>query len=279
MFVHHSRYLKFKALQAWWPQSATAVQPLLQQAPVVMLWQCPEKLVPAFRRWTFFTRPFHTPLIDLTRSEAELQQRLEPKSCRYEIRKAQKLDCTILLNEELDSARKLLNASIRRLQYRNELGEQQWRELHADHDVFLIKWQGAAVVVHVLLRHPPARTRLVLSGSEDRAQERFRGMVGPANRLLHWHEFLHYKAAGYQTYDFGGCELDPRATEYPITPFKLSFGAEVTSEPMLYMAGNPSLRLMLRGLAATRSTLRRAPWPEAWLKAVRSHPRLGAWTR
>jgi hypothetical protein len=279
MFVHDSRYLKFKALQAWWPQNVAAVQPLLKQAPVVMLWQCPETLVPEFRRWTFFTRPFHTPLIDLTRSEAELQKRLEPKSCRYEIRKAQKLGCTILCNQELESGLRLLNDSIRRLQYRSELSDQQWRGLQADHDIFLIQWQGTPVVVHVLLRHPPNRTRLVLSGSEDRHQERFRGIVGPANRLLHWHEFLHYQAAGYRFYDFGGCDVDPKAPEYPITAFKLSFGAEPVSEPMLYLAGNPGLRLALRGLAATRNTLRQIPWPETWLHAVRSHPRLSTWIR
>jgi hypothetical protein len=53
VFVHKSRYLKFDAMQVWWPQSVEAVAPLLGRAPVVMLWQCPTALTGAFRPWTF----------------------------------------------------------------------------------------------------------------------------------------------------------------------------------------------------------------------------------
>lgn len=279
MFVHNSAYLRFRALQVWWPESLEAVRPLLEQAPVVMLWQCPEALAPEFRRWAFFARQFHTPLIDLTRSETELQQKLEPKSCRYEIRKAQKLECRISLNEETDDARLLLNDSIRRLRYRSELSPNQWKGLLADHDIFLCRWQGTPVVVHEVLRDFPGRARLILSGSEDRGQERFRGVLGPVNRLLHWHEILHYQAAGYRRYDFGGCELDKDSPEYPITQFKLSFGAEIVTERMIYLAKDPALRLFLRGLSTTRNVLRKVPWPETWLQAVRTNLKLGSFFR
>jgi len=279
MISHGSRYLKFRALQVWWPQSVAQVRPLLNQAPVVMLWQCPATLQPDFQRWTFFTRTFHTPLIDLAPTEAELLQKLEAKSCRYEIRKAQKWECAITVNEATDAGRLLLNESIRRLQYRSELSPAQWAELQADHDIFLCRHQGTPVVVHVLLRDFPGRARLLLSGSADRALEQFRGIVGPANRLLHWHEILHYQQAGYQFYDLGGCDVDPHAPEYPITQFKLSFGATVVAEPMMYLARNPALRLLLRGLAATQTGLRKVRWPDRWLKFVKTNARVGSWFR
>jgi hypothetical protein len=275
MFVHKSKYLKFEALQAWYPPSVKDVDPLLDQAPVVMLWQCPEALAQEFRPWIFRSKPFHTPLIDLTCTEEDLWQKLEAKSCRYEIRKAQKMDCVISVNEDQEAARILINDSIRRGKYRDELSETAWQALLPDHDIFMCRWQGSPVVVHVLLRDFPGRARLLLSGTEDRSHERFRGILGPANRLLHWQELLAYKAKGFSFYDFGGCVLDKEASEYSITQFKLSFGAEIKTEPHLYLAKAPSLRAFLKLGAFVRSTLRKLPWPEAWIRTLKTKPQLG----
>lgn len=280
MFVHSSQYLQWPALQVWWPERVAAIEPLLTQTPVVMLWQCPEALVEEFQPWLFRRRGFQTPLVELGHSEEELWQNLEPKSCRYEVRKAQKWDCVITLNEETDVGRLLLNDSIRRLQYRTELSVTQWQELRADHDIFICRWQGTPVAVHVLLRDFPGRARLLLSGSEDRTQEQFRAAVGPANRLLHWHELQHYRKQGFRFYDFGGCSFaDKSSPEYAISQFKMSFGGTVVTEPMLYLAGNPALRLALQGLAGTREALQEIPWPESWLQRLRQMPKLGRWFR
>jgi lipid II:glycine glycyltransferase (peptidoglycan interpeptide bridge formation enzyme) len=218
--------------------------------------------------------PFRTPLIDLSRSEEQLWQKLEPKSCRYEIRKAQKTDCVISLNEKTDAARLLINDSIRRLQYRAQLDQNEWQALLPDHDVFLCRWQGIPVAAHVILRDRPGRARLLLSGGADRGDERLRAVIGPCNRLLHWHELRHYKAEGFHIYDFGGGDLDKKSPHYWNTQFKLSFGGEVVAEPILYLAKNPALRALLRLRSTARNALRKVPWPDAWLKAVRTRPKL-----
>jgi hypothetical protein len=254
----------------------------MDAVPVVMLWQCPESLVKEFRPWVFRTRPFYTPLIDLSRSEEELLQKLEPKSCRYEVRKAQKLGCVITVNEDIEAARLLMNRSIQQMQYRGPIGEGEWQALLKDHDIFLIKWQDHPVAVHVLTKDFPGRARLLLSATEDRSNERFRTVAGPANRLLHWHEIQSYKAQGYKFYDLGGCD-DPAGPKtsptYSISQFKLSFGAEVVSEPMLYLTRKPGLRMFLKSMAAVRNGLKRIPWPQSWLKALRSRPKLGQFFR
>jgi len=275
MFVHQTKYFKLAGVQVWFPQRVEDVGPILDQAPVVMLWQCPANLVREFNPWVFRSRPFHTPLIDLTRSEEELWNELETKSCRYEIRKAQKMDCVVSLNEEIEAARLLINDSIRRLRYRHQMDEEQWQALLPDHDIFLCRWQGTPVAVHVLLRDFPGRARLLLSGSEDRANQRFRGIVGPSNRLLHWYELKNYKARAFHLYDFGGCDAPKASPPSSISQFKLSFGGEVVAEPILYLAENPALRTVLRGLGYARNALRRMPWPESWLQAVRTTPKLG----
>ena len=55
-----------------------------------------------------------------------------------------------------------------------------------------------------------------------------RNLLGRANRLLHWQDMLHFKAAGLLLYDFGGwspIKDDPHLQG--INRFKESFGGEV----------------------------------------------------
>ncbi len=272
-------FLRPGSILAWWPQSVPAVTWLLGQAPIVVLWQCPAALARELRPWVFRCRPFQTPLIDLTRTEEDLWQGLEAKSCRYEVRKAQKMGCVVSRNENNEEARLLLNDSIRRLRYGAELGQERWQEMLAGHDIFLCRWQGKPLVAHAILRDRPGRARLLVSGGVDRGDERFRGAVGPANRLLHWHELLYDKAEGYRFYDFGGCELNKESAQYRITQFKLSFGGEVVEEPIIYMAKNPALRGFFYGIDSIRRVLRQIPWPDAWVQVLRTRPKLLSWLR
>ncbi len=278
MFVHQTKYFKLAGMQVWFPQSVQEVRPYLDQAPVVILWQCPAPLVEEFRPWIFRTRPFHTPLIDLTPTEEQLVQKLHRTSCRKEVRQAQEMGLVVTRNEDTGAAHRLINESIRRLRYRDEVSEKAWAALLPEHDVFLCQWQGLPLAAHVMLPDRPGRARPILSGTADRTDERVRGMIGHANRFLHWREVLYYKAEGFRYYDFGGCSpanTDKASPEYAITQFKLSFGVEVVEEPMLYLAKHPGLRAILRGLGDARNALRRMPWPDSWLQAVRTTPKLG----
>jgi hypothetical protein len=276
MFVQKGRYAGAQAMVAWWPQTVQDVIPLFDQAPVVILWQCPSDLAPQLGAWVFQSAPFRTPLLDLSPPEEQLWRGLDAKSCRYEVRKAQQMDCVISLNEPSDTARLLINESIRRLSYRAELSQDEWQALLPNHDVFLGRWQGFPLAAHVLLRDPRRRARLLLSGSADRSSERFRKTVGPANRLLHWHELLHYKAGGYGLYDFGGCAPEKESPFYLISQFKLSFGGKIVEEPMVYLARNPALRALLRARAAAQRAVRKIPWPKPWIRTLRASPRLAA---
>jgi hypothetical protein len=272
-------YLKGGSIMVWWPQSVQDVTAFLNQAPIVVLRQCPAAMVPELRPWVFRCQSFQTPLIDLARTEQELWQDLEAKSCRYEIRKAQKMDFTISRNETGDDARRLVNDSIRRLRYRAELSEDEWQALLPADDIWLCRWQGIPLAAHVLMRDHPGRARLLLSGSADRGDEHFHRAVGPGNRLLHWQELQYYKAEGYRFYDFGGCDLNRDSRRYRNTQFKLSFGGQVVEEPTIHLAKNPALRGYHLGLGLVRKSVRRIPWPETWLQVFRTRPRLLTWLR
>jgi hypothetical protein len=273
------KYLNWDAMTVWWPESAQVVRRFLDEASVVILWQCPESFLPELRPWIFHKRQFHTPLINLSRPQEQLWQDCDPKSCRYEIRKAQKLDCAISCNEDPEAARLLLNDSIRRLHYTTEITPTRWQGMLPQHDVFLCRHQRVPLAAHVILRDPPKRARLLMSGTVDRHDARFRNSVGPCNRLLHWHELCHYQSQGFSTYDFGGCDLDKQAAAWPISQFKLSFGGEITPEPMLYLTRKPALRSGLRLFCAARSALRAIPLPEGLIRAIKARPRLSSFLR
>lgn len=276
MVVFDFQYLSFKALQVWWPESVGAVYDLLDKSPIVLLWQCPKVMVEQLQPYAFRIRPFWTPLVDLSLSEDVLWRQLDRTSCRQEISRAQKMGATILHNEEMESARLLINESIRRLGYRSELGPAQWQELFPRHEVFLCKWQGTPVTADVILPDHPRRARPVVRGTVDRGDPRYHKVVGPLNRLMHWAEFQHYKVKGFRYYDFGGCDVDKNSPTYPITLFKLSFGCEVVEEPMVFLAKNPILRTTLRTTANVRSLLQKTPWSAGVVRTIKKHPRLAS---
>jgi len=85
---------------------------------------------------------------------------------------------------------------------------------------------------------------------------------------------MDYKAKGVLIYDFGGFNPDKDSSEYSIGQFKLSFGAQVVSEPILYLARNPVVRLRLRIFSVLRNLLKGLPWPENLRRVVRTHPQL-----
>jgi hypothetical protein len=126
------------------------------------------------------------------------------------------------------------------------------------------------------MRDYPGRAKLLFSATADRSIESLRPFIGACNRLLHWHELQHYKALGYHYYDFGGCTFDKRLPDYSITQFKLSFGGKVAAEPTIFLAKNKRLRIILRSLAIFQTAIRGFPWPESWLKAVRTRPKLAS---
>jgi len=280
MYVHRTQYLKFAATQIWYPQTVQDILPFFDQTPVVILWQCPLGLVSELEEWIFRTKPFQTPLIDLTPTEDQLRQNLHRTSCRKEVRQAEEMGLVVTRNENTEAARLLINDSIRRLRYRTEVSESAWQALLPDHDVFLCCHQEVPLAAHVMLPDRPGRARPILSGTADRNDPRVRDKVGHGNRLLHWREILYYKSAGYRFYDFGGCAFDDKKSpEYAISQFKMSFGAHVVEEPMLYLAKNPALHLALKGIGGARSALREIPWPESWIQRVRTLPKLGQWFR
>jgi lipid II:glycine glycyltransferase (peptidoglycan interpeptide bridge formation enzyme) len=84
---------------------------------------------------------------------------------------------------------------------------------------------GEALVWHAyVVAGKTAQLQYTGSCFRDRDNE-YRAVVGRANRWLHWHDMLEFKAMGLQRYDWGGLFEDESAPERAgINRFKKEFG-------------------------------------------------------
>ncbi len=254
MLVVPDRFFGLKALQVWYPDDAESVLAQLKLAPVVTAMQCGPAVAERLEPFAFRSRDFHTLIMDLTMSEEQLWERLEKKTCRYQLNKAKKLNPTVTVNEHLDAAHGLFDAFFRRRKFRPPLSRTEWRRITAHCDVFVAHLDGQPTAAHVIMPDQP-RVRALMSATVDRAESTARAAASALNRHLHWHEFNHYRARGFTAYDFGGIVVDENAPEYAITEFKMTFNGARESHNILRLAGNPLLRVLLRGFQSGRERM------------------------
>ena len=238
------------SLEVWWPDGPESVLALLTQCPLVTVHGCPDDTAAALEEHSFRRKSTCTLLFDLTVPTAELWRGLRRKSCRQDINKALRRAPDIVVNADTDAVFRLINQHIRRKGYRAALSRPEWDRILSHGDVFSIWCEGILIAAHAVLVDWPTRARATIGGEIEPTDPRFLGMIGPMNRLLHWHEMNHYKHHGVHHYDFGGLVLDHASPFYDITRFKLSFGGEPVSENVLQLWRGATGRRLLRELAA-----------------------------
>jgi hypothetical protein len=245
------RFTVLSAAQLWWPDSAAEVVPIMRTVAVTTVRQCDHRVADDLAPFAFRKKPAPTAVVDLTATEEELWQRLDRKSCRYEIRKGRELDSEITRNEDSERARELINAHRQRTRYARLISSTDWTRLQEYVDVFVVAYEGITVAAHVVLVDK-SRARLLLSATTHRADAVDTRLVGRLNRVLHWHELMYYKHCGVAQYDFGGVE-DRSSAVYSVSQFKLSFGGDVVDEMTLALAAHAPLRLLLRAASRSRA--------------------------
>ncbi len=244
MLVIEDRYLGRAALQAWFATDAEAVVALTRRAPFVTAMQCTAAVADRVAALAFRDRAFHTLLIDLSAGEAAWWERMERKTCRYQLRKALNLPCAAVVNARDDEALALINDHIARHPYRAPLGAREWRRMRAHADLHAIDHDGRLVAAHLILRDADRVAALVSATVERIGDDR--GLAGALNRLLHWRELHHYAALGVRWYDFGGIVLEEDSPLAPISRFKRGFGGDEVHERIVRICANPLVRTALR---------------------------------
>jgi hypothetical protein len=182
-----------------------------------------------------------TSVIDLTQEPDSILGGMDAKSCRYEIRRAEKLGerLTLQRNDAVaaDDFRRLLEGLIEHTRHVRPPSRRRYEQYRAVSDIAVAYVDGTPVAGHLVARSADARrARLVFSASVRHEPGELQKLSGPVNRWLHWQELLLYRQEDYLAYDFGG--VNPRSS---IGRFKLSFGGEIERGTNVVLAGSLSV--------------------------------------
>jgi hypothetical protein len=174
----------------------------------------------------------HTTCIDLTRGLDELEAAMDKKSCRYEIRKAQKIRDQLQLGkaerpEEVEQFLGLYNSFVEAKGHARPLTPSRLADYMKTSDIWGLSMNGKLCCGHLLVRDEYSkRLRLIFSATTRLNGGEEAKLCGALNRLLHWSEIEHYKSTGWAIYDFGGIGDGTDS----IARFKLSFGGDHVEE-------------------------------------------------
>jgi hypothetical protein len=187
--------------------------------------------------------PFLTSFIDLTMSPEALLAAMDAKSCRYEIRKAEKLGGRIEVRSNNSAVYSdffdLYNRFVLRNKHTRPMSLRRFEAYVSASDVFIAYFDSSPVCGHLMIRDDTnGRAGLVFSATVRRENQTL--SIGPLNRFLHWHEIKEYKTRGFGIYDFGGIgEMAPS-----VASFKSSFGGRPILENSYLVAGGLSRMAM-----------------------------------
>jgi hypothetical protein len=161
---------------------------------------------------------------------------MKRKSCRYEIRRAEKMLRRVAIEIGSDKANHDFLGVYNDFACAKGLPalSVSWIQEHSAHcETLVLYLAGEPLCSHLLLRDPQASiVRLLYSGSRRLESPEHAAACGALNRYLHWHEMQHYYTQGFMTFDFGGVG-QPES----ITRFKLSFGGTVLIQHFYLLSG------------------------------------------
>lgn len=174
--------------------------------------------------------------INLSAGPEAVLKGMQRKSCRYEIRRAEKMLARVAMEIGTEKANrdflKVYNGFTRakglpRLRSRSI-------QVHSAHcETFVLYLDGQPLCGHALLRDSETGiVRLLYSGSRRLESPEQSAACGALNRYLHWHEIQRYCAQGFRTFDFGGL-----GRPESISRFKLSFGGAVRPQHFYLLSG------------------------------------------
>jgi hypothetical protein len=228
-------FLRYR--KVWFPKREAALQISQSMRPndVVRLFAASSDL--GTLRGLVRHRQGLTAFLDLSGGPEAVLKGMKKKSCRYEIRRAEKMLDRVRI--EINSSRACrdfltLYNDFAKAKGLPKLPASWFREYVTHGEALVLYLEEEPLCCHLLLCDPDGGTvRLVFSGSRRLETPGEAAACGALNRYLHWHEIQRYHAQGIVNFDFGGI----RSSEDPISRFKLSFGAVVVPEHYYLLGG------------------------------------------
>jgi GNAT acetyltransferase-like protein len=210
-------------------------------------------------------RQLRTTYVDLSGGPEEILKGMKKKSCRYEIRRAERMLGEVEIETGSSKAQRdflALYNDFARAKRLPRFSPLQLREYSAHAQTLVLYFQGQPLCCHLLLRDRESSiVRLLYSGSRRLHTAEDAAACGALNRYLHWHELQRYHAQGFATFDFGGI----RDADDPISRFKLSFGGAAIVEHYCLLSGTEWVarlgNLVYEKLRVGRAALKRTAPP------------------
>ncbi|MGD0784735.1 MAG: hypothetical protein ABR969_02865 [Sedimentisphaerales bacterium] len=201
-----------------------------------------------------------TSIINLGCSQEELWQNLDPKSCRYEIRKVLKMldegqNLQVKDESDIEKFLVLANNYIIEKGYSNPLTLNHFTR-YLDYncgELLTVYYENKLLVGNFYIKDYPSRVRLLYSFNNRFEDKNIQQLSGAFTRYLHWYAMIErYKKQGFHSYDMGGVDLAPDAPTHGISKFKLSFGGKVVEEDNYVFVRN---RLIEKAYKALRKII------------------------
>lgn len=182
----------------------------------------------------FVKRKGTTAWIDLRRNLTELFSSFK-SNVRNEIRRAERDGCVVEYSQDYVSFVAFYNAFSHKKEALDSISVSQV-DKYANGLVSAVKLGDEVLSMHMTAFDEDTKTAFLLYSCSSRLENNADcGLVGRANRYLHWRDFEHFKEMGYETYDWNGVCIDSSDVErYQIGRFKLSLGGEVVERVNLY---------------------------------------------
>lgn len=232
LFFKHYKFM-IPYIQIYFAESPQEIENIIKSSYAIFLYQSSplvaSNVISNYNHALFNIEVFYTTVINLTQDLNIIWRNIDQKSTRYEIKRADKLDHNIIVNEwDL----KLFDF-IRNFQKKKRLPlitKKRYNFLSKNAFSFKIIHNKEIIAAHIFLVDYPKRARLLISATADRTNESIKTLVSVLNRKLHWYEIQFFKDLGIRFFDFGGINPDQNSPTYPITKFKMSFGGDIIKE-------------------------------------------------
>ena len=174
--------------------------------------------------------------INLSSGPEAVLNGMKRKSCRYEIRRAEKMLSRVAIEIGSEKANRDFLAVYNEFTKAKGLPGLRtgWIQDNAAHcETLVLYLDGEPLCSHLLLLDPETSiVRLLYSGSRRLESPEQAAACGSLNRYLHWQEMQRYYTQGFTIFDFGG--LGRRDS---IASFKLSFGGTVLTQHFYLLSG------------------------------------------
>jgi hypothetical protein len=175
--------------------------------------------------------------IDLSVGTDAVLNGMDKKSCRYEIRRAEKMLSRVAIETNSEKSNSDFLTVYNNFNCAKGLPQLRadWIQENSAHcETFVLYLDGEALCGHLLLKDQETSiVRLIYSGSRRLESPEHAAACGALNRYLHWLEMQRYSAQGFKTFDFGGLGHPQES----ISRFKLSFGGSILTQHFYLLSG------------------------------------------